>query len=119
MWSVHRDNRRLDHVGQGNIDCFFHLSKRDLENIVHFPLMTDTYTLTAAIRPPMTMTMTVMTCSSVLPKLPEPPGVRASNPPSPPCTLYAPHEARGSVGMMSYAMGKRHSAAGYVCPCAA
>ena len=44
MWSIHRDNKRLDRVGQGTSSRFTHLPHVQLENLVYFSLLTDTHT---------------------------------------------------------------------------
>ena len=44
VWSIHRDNKNLDRAGKGTSDRFFHMAHTDLENLVYFSLMTDTFT---------------------------------------------------------------------------
>ena len=44
VWSIHRDNKSLDRAGKGTSDRFFHMAHTDLENLVYFSLMTDTFT---------------------------------------------------------------------------
>ena len=43
IWSIHRDNKRLDRAGQGTSSRFTYLSHVELENLVYFSLLTDTY----------------------------------------------------------------------------
>ena len=44
IWSIHRDNKSLDRAGMGTTSRFTHLLHQDLENLVYFSLLTDTYT---------------------------------------------------------------------------
>ena len=44
VWSIHRDNKHLDRAGVGTTSRFFHMTHTDLENLVYFSLLTDTYT---------------------------------------------------------------------------
>ena len=44
VWSIHRDNKQLDRAGVGTTSRFFHMTHADLENLVYFSLLTDTYT---------------------------------------------------------------------------
>ena len=44
VWSIHRDNKHLDHAGVGTTSRFFHMTHADLENLVYFSLLTNTYT---------------------------------------------------------------------------
>ena len=44
VWSIHRDNKKLDRAGKGTSSRFHYIAHRDLENLVYFSLLTDTYT---------------------------------------------------------------------------
>ena len=44
VWSIHRDNKTLDRAGMGTSSRFTHLLHQDLENLVYFSLLIDTYT---------------------------------------------------------------------------
>ena len=44
VWSIHRDNKKLDRAGKGTSNRFTHLPHTELENLVYFSLLTDTYT---------------------------------------------------------------------------
>ena len=44
VWSIHRDNKALDRAGMGTSSRFTHLLHQDLENLVYFSLLIDTYT---------------------------------------------------------------------------
>ena len=44
IWSTHRDNKKLDRAGRGTSNRFTHLPHTELENLVYFSLLTDTYT---------------------------------------------------------------------------
>ena len=44
IWSIHRDNKKLDRAGQGTSSRFTHLPHIQLENLVYFSLLTDTHT---------------------------------------------------------------------------
>ena len=47
IWSIHRDNKKLDRAGRGTSSRFQYIAHRDLENLVYFSLLTDTYTQAA------------------------------------------------------------------------
>ena len=44
IWSIHQDNKTLDRIGVGTTSRFIHLPHTDLKNLVHFSLLTDTFT---------------------------------------------------------------------------
>ena len=44
IWSIHRDNKKLDRAGKGTSSRFQSILHRDLENLVYFSLLADTYT---------------------------------------------------------------------------
>ena len=44
IWSIHRDNKSLDRAGMATSSRFTHLLHQDLENLVYFSPLTDTYT---------------------------------------------------------------------------
>ena len=44
VWSIRHDNKNLDRAGKGTSNRFFHMAHTDLENLVYFSLMTDTFT---------------------------------------------------------------------------
>ena len=44
VWSIHQDYKKLDGARRGSSNRFTHLPHIELENLVYFSLLTDTYT---------------------------------------------------------------------------
>ena len=46
VWSIHRDNQKLDRARMGTCSHFTHIRHTELENLVYFSLLTNTHTHT-------------------------------------------------------------------------
>ena len=44
VWSIHRDNKALERAGLGISSRFTHLLHQDLESLVYFSLLAESYT---------------------------------------------------------------------------